>query len=165
MLRKNNYAFIDSNNLYLNIKKLGWKIDYRKFRRYLFDKYDIVKAFMFLGYVESNEKLYSCLQRDGFTLIFKEVVEREEIRKGNCDAELVLQAAIELLNYDRALIVSGDGDFACLIKYLEQEKKLYGVLTPTKDSSSFLIKKAAANKIWFLDQLESKLAYKKKNTP
>ncbi len=31
----NNYAFIDSQNLNLGIKKLGWKLDYRKFRVYL----------------------------------------------------------------------------------------------------------------------------------
>jgi len=35
----NNYAFIDSQNLNLGIQKLGWKLDYRKFRVYLAEKY------------------------------------------------------------------------------------------------------------------------------
>ena len=32
-----NYAFIDSQNLYLSIKAQGWKIDFAKFRVYLRD--------------------------------------------------------------------------------------------------------------------------------
>ena len=40
MIRKvNNYAFIDSQNLNLGIQKLGWKLDYRKFRVYLAEKF------------------------------------------------------------------------------------------------------------------------------
>ena len=33
--KENNYAFIDSQNLNLGIQKLGWKLDYQKFRVYL----------------------------------------------------------------------------------------------------------------------------------
>ena len=43
----NNYAFIDGQNLHLGITKLGWKIDYKKFRKYLYDKFSINKAFYF----------------------------------------------------------------------------------------------------------------------
>jgi len=35
--------------------------------------------------------------------------------RGNVDAELVLHAMIEIQNYEKAVIVSGDGDFHCLI--------------------------------------------------
>jgi len=35
---ENNYAFIDSNNLNLGIQSLGWKLDFRRFRRYLKEK-------------------------------------------------------------------------------------------------------------------------------
>lgn len=41
-------------------------------------------------------------------------------RKGNVDAELVLQAMIEYPNYERAIIVTGDGDFGCLVRYLNR---------------------------------------------
>ena len=42
----NNYAFIDSQNLNLGIQKLGWKLDYKKFRVYPKEKYNIQKAYM-----------------------------------------------------------------------------------------------------------------------
>jgi uncharacterized LabA/DUF88 family protein len=35
--------------------------------------------------------------------------------KGNVDAELVLHTMIEYDNYSKAIIISGDGDFFCLV--------------------------------------------------
>lgn len=56
--------------------------------------------------------------------------------KGNIDAELVLWAMKEMSNYDKAIIVSGDGDFYCLVEYLEEKKRLLKLLTPTSHYSS-----------------------------
>jgi uncharacterized LabA/DUF88 family protein len=56
--------------------------------------------------------------------------------KGNIDAELVLWAMKELGNYEKAIIVSGDGDFFCLVEYLVQKKRLLKLLTPTAHYSS-----------------------------
>jgi len=58
--------------------------------------------------------------------------------KGNVDAELVLHAMIEYKNYDKAIIVSGDGDFHCLIEYLEEKGKLFKIIAPNKRYSSLL---------------------------
>ena len=44
---ENNYAFIDSQNLNLGIQLLGWKLDYKKFRIYLKEKYNVTKAYIF----------------------------------------------------------------------------------------------------------------------
>ena len=54
----NNYAFIDSQNLNLSIRSLGWKLDFARFRIYLKEKYGVTKAFLFIGYVEGNNDLY-----------------------------------------------------------------------------------------------------------
>lgn len=53
-----NYAFIDSQNLNLGVRDQGWQLDFRRFRVYLKDKYNVVKAYLFLGYLEEHEKLY-----------------------------------------------------------------------------------------------------------
>lgn len=59
--------------------------------------------------------------------------------KGNVDAELVLYcSAIEYDNYDSAVIISSDGDFACLYRYLERRGKLMRIITPTVRYSSLL---------------------------
>lgn len=58
----NNYAFIDSQNLNLGVQKLGWKLDYRKFRVYLLEKYAVQRAYIFIGFTSLNQGLYDRLQ-------------------------------------------------------------------------------------------------------
>jgi len=126
-----NYAFIDSQNLHLGVRRLGWSLDFRRFRVYLKEKYHVTKAYLFIGYLPGNENLYRALQEYGYVLIFKPVLVRQSGQvKGNVDAELVLNAMIEYENCDRAVLVTSDGDFACLVEYLYGKGKLDTVLSP-----------------------------------
>jgi uncharacterized LabA/DUF88 family protein len=76
--------------------------------------------------------MYNSLQKSGYILVFKPTLKKPDgTIKGNCDAELVLQAMIDYKKYDKALIVSGDGEFACLVKYLNEQNKLKCLLVPT----------------------------------
>ena len=98
-----------------------------------------------------------------YNLIFKPTfTDRKGKTKGNCDAELVLQAMIDLANYQRAVIVSGDGDFYCLVNYLSKINKFDCVLVPNINKYSLLLRKSAGNKIAFISELQLKLAYKRK---
>ena len=158
------FAFIDSQNLNLGVRSLGWRIDYKKFRLYLKNKYNVDRAFMFIGLVGNNQKLYTELQAAGFILIFKPTVQYFEngkkTVKGNVDAELVLHAAaIEFSNYDKAVIVSGDGDFACLLEFLEDKHKLMHVLTPNHKYSKLL--KPFSRYIIHMSQLRKSVEYQK----
>lgn len=158
------YAFIDSQNLNLGVRSEGWSIDYAKFRLYLKNKYQIDKAFMFIGLVQNNQKLYTSLQAAGFILIFKPTIRYfengKETVKGNVDAELVLHAsAIEYDNYDKAIIVSGDGDFTCLVEYLDEHGKLLHVMTPNAKYSKLL--KPFSQYVIQLSKLKKSFEYKK----
>jgi len=64
--RLNNYAFIDSQNLHLGVKKLGWLLDFHKFRIYLSEKYEVSQAFLFLGYLSENENLFKSQNTPAF---------------------------------------------------------------------------------------------------
>ena len=93
----NNYAFIDAQNVHLGIKSLGWDLDWHKFRIYLKEKHSVSIAYLFIGYMPSNQELYSNLQKAGYILIFKPVIfDTDGKVKGNCDADLVLRTMIEL---------------------------------------------------------------------
>jgi hypothetical protein len=138
-----NYAFIDGQNLNLGIRSLGWRIDYRRFRLYLKNKYRVERAFLFIGMVINNQKLYTELQKAGFILVFKPTIQYFQdgrlTVKGNVDAELVLHAAaIQYANYEKAIIVSGDGDFACLVEFLLKNDKFLKLLTPNAKYSKLL---------------------------
>lgn len=78
--------------------------------------------------------------------------------KGNTDADMVLYIMKELPNYDKAIIVSGDGDFFSVIEYLLAEQRLEKVLTPNWQYSTLL--KGFDDHIVRLDKLRKKLAYK-----
>ena len=154
-----NYAFIDSQNLNLSIREQGWILDFQKFRTYLKDKYGVVKAFIFIGYVPQNQDLYTNLQKDGYILVFKPTLSLPNGGvKGNVDAELVLHTMIEYQNYDRALIVTGDGDFYCLMDYLEKNDKLLKLLVPNMRKFSSLYRKMMPH-IAFMNDLRDKLEH------
>ena len=144
MKKKSNYAFIDGNNLYLGAKSQKIDLNYGKLRKYLRDKLDVGQAFLFIGYDAQNSELYETLQKYGFVLIFKPTIAfidetGNRTMKGNVDAELVLYtSAIKFDEYRQAVVVSSDGDFACLLKYLEEKKKLAKVITPTARYSKLL---------------------------
>lgn len=160
----NNYAFIDSQNLNLAIQNCGWNLDFSRFYIYLKDKYNVKKSFLFIGYIPGNELLYASLQKMGYIVIFKPTLEYKKDGtvkvKGNVDAELVLHTMIEYLNYDRAIIVSGDGDFHCLIEYLGQKKKLAHVMIPNSRKYSALLRKFRKYFV-YIDSLKEKLGKNK----
>jgi len=157
---ENNYAFIDSQNLYLGVRSQGWLLDYSRFRIYLKDKYKVSKAYLFIGYVAGNESRYIKLQEAGYIIIFKPTLEQKIdgkiIVKGNVDADLVLHTMIEYLHYDQAIIVSGDGDFYCLVEYLAEHGKLYKLIAPNCYKYSSLLRRFI-NNIDFLNNLRKKL--------
>lgn len=177
------FAFIDSQNLNIGVQKMGWKMDWRKFRQFLADKYGVTKAFMFIGYIPENEDLYEQMYQAGYAVVLKptfdltrpqpemlEVMDESTVQKqavgdhedkkpvkGNIDAELVLWAMKEMSNYEQAIIVSGDGDFYCLIEYLEQKSRLKALLAPSGHYSSLYNR--YENYVVRLDQFRRELAY------
>lgn len=163
-MTKANYAFIDSQNLNLGVRSLGWNLDYKKFRLYLKNKYNVTEAYLFIGKTDGNQDLYSALMKAGFILVFKPTVSYLEngkrTMKGNVDAELVLYAAAKVYDeYDKAIIISGDGDFYCLVEFLEENNKLLRVITPNNRYSKLLHRYSAW--IFSLEKLRAKLEYKK----
>ena len=156
----NNHAFIDSQNVNLGIKELGWKLDFRRLRIYLREKYSVKTAYLFIGYLPENKNLYSSLQEYGYLLIFKPIIKDGKGEpKGNIDADLVLQAMIDYKEYNQAIIVTSDGDFYSLVDYLYRNDKLKIVLSPNKNKCSILLQKAAKEKIWFMDNIRKRLEY------
>lgn len=178
--KANVYAFIDSQNLNLGVQRMGWKLDWRKFRQYLNSTHDVTHAYMFIGYMSENESMYEYMHELGYLVVLKPTVDVKTIHqlagepaddsvskeaaedqkpaiKGNVDAELVLYAMKELPYYDKAIIVSGDGDFFSLAEYLNEQNKLSHILTPNWQYSSLL--KSFEPQIIRLDQLRRQLAY------
>jgi uncharacterized LabA/DUF88 family protein len=154
------FAFIDGKNLHLSSQTLGWKVDYARFRIYLQDQYHVTKAYLFLAHNSTNAQLYRDLQQQGFELIFRPEMETYQSKlRGYTETELVLWAMAEGNSYDRAVIVSGDGDLYCLVDYLNKRGKLLRVLVPDYYKYSSHLNRYAGSKLDFLNQLRGKLEY------
>lgn len=133
-------------------------MDWKRFRVYLKEHYGVTKAFLFIGYIEGNNQLYTQLQEAGFICIFKPVLKyKDGTVKGNVDAELVLQVMIQFAHFNQAVIVTGDGDFYCLIQYLLEQQKLKVVLVPNQLKYSALLKRFAKRHIAFMNALRHKI--------
>lgn len=166
------YAFIDSQNLNVGTQKFGWKMNWVKFRQFLADRYGVEKAYMFIGYIPENEDLYEKMHEAGYMVVLKPTFditrarpeepegEKEDERpvKGNIDADLVLWAMKEMSNYQKAIIVSGDGDFFSLIEYLEGKGRLAHIMTPSLHYSQLY--NAYDKYIVRLDKFRRELAYR-----
>jgi uncharacterized LabA/DUF88 family protein len=158
--KENNFAFIDSQNVYKGIKNdLGWRIDWYKFRIYLKNKYRVTRAYLFIGFMPEHNDIYDELQEAGFILKFKPVLPNgKDGVKGNVDADLVLQAMIDYQNYDKAVIVSSDGDFYSLVRYLYDNKKLLSVLSPHKKTCSSLLRRSGKEKMKYMEVLRERMS-------
>jgi len=169
VLKENNYAYIDGNNLYRGVKNSGWNIDFLRFRKWLTDKYGVTMAYYFIGLIPKEKDMYEALQKAGFTLMFKEVVyDGDKKAKGNCDTDLVLQAARDVYenSCENLILVTSDGDYASLVKFLQEKNKLKIILSPSiQEKCSILLKRTNAP-ITYLGDIKTKiLLSNKEKTP
>lgn len=73
-------------------------------------------------------KFYVRLEKFGYKLFLKPVKLYEQEngstkRKANCDVDMAFHLMKEEDNFDRVVVLSGDGDFLPVLKYLRAEKK------------------------------------------
>ncbi len=152
-----NAAFIDGVNLYKARRDLGWEVKTHKLIKHLEETYGVGKAYYCIGFVASNQELYDRLKTEGYELVHKETYYLNGKLKGNIDAELVLKSMTQYRVYKGAVIVTSDGDFACLVKYLIQKDKLRAVMASTREKCSHLLEEASGTYISYVDELRNKL--------
>ena len=167
-----NQAFIDGQNLYMNTKSYGWKINLARFRVYLREKYNVETAYYFLGAVdEEQQKLYETIQKAGFILTFRE--HNQSMigkKKGNVDTDIVftvMEKIAEREKFDKVVLVSGDGDYVKMVQYLIKKNKFAKLLAPNKKSMSSLYRPFTPKYTDFLDRpdIKRKIAFVSKGKP
>jgi uncharacterized LabA/DUF88 family protein len=163
-----NIAFVDAQNVHYSTtkcndcaKKLGidlkkfksaqctcgqvWRIDLARFRLYLLEKYKVTEAYYFLGMIQDeNTELYKEVQRAGFIVMFREHnTLAKSLKKGNVDTDIVFEVmkhVIDNRDFNKILLVSGDGDYYKLVEYLIQKNIFLKILFPSKKYASSLYK-------------------------
>ena len=164
----NNIAYIDGQNLHLGTSASGWQIDFVKFRIYLKDKFHIQEAYYYLWFVDNEQQdLYSQLQRAWFIVTFREHgATLKGKKKGNVDSDIifdVMKRIYEKRNFDKIVLVSGDGDYIKLVKHLIAKSLLEKILFPNNHYSSLYkdIKHQYAM-VLSTKEVQQKISYQKK---
>lgn len=168
-----NYCYIDGQNLYLGTTKASpsWHVDLYRFRVYLREKYHVDKAFYYLGYVQDGakiESMYEQIQNAGFILVFRQHNSSMiGSKKGNVDSDIIFSIMKRLhkdKDFDKIVLVSGDGDYKMLVDYLIEESKLEKILFPNKKFRSSLYKEIGAGYFANLDEadVKKKIAFRHK---
>lgn len=143
MKKLRNVAFIDGQNLTQNMRYADnpWKLDLRKFRVFLRDKYLCDKAYYFIGIRQrNNENLYKFLRHVGYDVVFREHDLRSKgVKKTNVDTDIVfsmMEHAYRKRDCEKLVLVSNDGDYFKTVNCLIVDKKFRAILFPSKHSSS-----------------------------
>ncbi len=166
--KEQNLAFIDGQNLFLGTTKSqkSWRVDLKKFRVFLRDKYHIERAYYFLGCVDDrNQALYDEIQEAGFVLKFREHnTAMLGKKKGNVDTDIVFDIMKRLYkkeSFDKIVLVSGDGDYKKMVDFLIVEERFKKILFPNKKFASSLYKQISRVYYDYLENAKHKFAKKK----
>ncbi len=149
-------VFIDVANVVYSLKDLGWRIDYKKLQQYFKNHSKLADIYFYYSTNKENvgqANLLEMLARKGFKMVVKEVKiiklkNGEQLFKGNCDVELTIDMIDLIPAYDTAVLLSGDSDFAPLIKYVQKHgKKVIAISTRNHVSKEII---SASDKfMWF----------------
>lgn len=111
-------------------------------------------------------KFYKKLKSFGYNLYLKPVklyVQEDGItkRKANCDVDMTFYLMKEMKNFDRVIILSGDGDFLPVLKYLRESNKEIIILARGERTAKEIRQFAGANFRDFI-RLENRISFIKK---
>ncbi len=168
-----NIAYIDGQNLYMGTSKSesSWNIDLARFRIYLLQKYNVEKAFYYLGFVqegETFERLYEEIQIAGFILVFRQHSSAMlGKKKGNVDSDIIFSIMKRIYkneSFEKVVLVSGDGDYKMLVDFMIEEDRFEKILFPNKKFASSLYKRIGAQYFGYLDEngVRNKIEKKKR---
>lgn len=163
-LAQKNVAYIDGANLHNGIKSLPWNFDYGRFRVWLREKYAVEQAYLFIGMMPKYAQLYTKLQERGYTLVFKDIIyDNNGKAKGNCDADLVVAAMQDAYEnkFDNAVLVSSDGDYAPLVKFLLSKEKMLAVVSPYETRKCSVLLKRTGVRISYIEDQKNILQSRK----
>ncbi len=169
MEKPRSYIFIDASNIHYYLQGEGWKIDWIRFQNYYKSAFQEPRFYYYEGIVskgvyfdnhpdqtlidfnaakKKKQNYFKFLRQHGYTVRHKPVSRVYDNTAGqfkhkcNFDVELTIDAVDNIDNYDVFGLVSGDGDFERLVKYLKGKGKKTIVIAP-KDRLSNNLRKAA----------------------
>lgn len=160
---------IDASNVHYSLVNKGWTIDWEKFITFFKSRWEISLAIFYCG-IESQSvfqtnhpelsvtsflyakrrkmDFFKRLKNYGYRVKYKPVTQLYDstsgkfVRKCNFDVEITIDAIRYRDDYDNFVLISGDGDFIPLVKYLKGYHKKTVVISDSSHLNNNLIKTA-----------------------
>lgn len=108
------------------VPKLKTGLLTKKLFYYIKRKFKTRKIFFYFGKDEQNKKQTKFLKKlesFGYTLRVKQIKRYGKRQKANCDVDLTMDMLLLKDKYERAVVLTGDGDFLPLFEYLKKQGK------------------------------------------
>ncbi len=167
--------FIDGGNFFRKIRHgnlipKGTRFDYSKFCQFLARERGIASKNYYIGIVrnydqsdksqkmvESQQKLLSGLENEGFEIKRGRVVYDNKIREKGVDVQIAIDLVIGAVenNYDTAIIVSSDTDLIPAIRYVKTRGKSVEYVGFSDGPSLGMIKESTDNILLLREQIEN----------
>ncbi len=166
--------FIDGGNFYQRIRQSGvfakgTRFDYIKFAKFLARGGNVIYRNYYIGIVrnhdksdksqkmvESQQKLLSGLENDGYQVKRGRIVYDNKIREKGVDVQIAIDLVIGAVeeNFDIAVIVSSDTDLIPAVKYIRSKGKIVEYVGFSSEPSLGMIKESDYRILLSNDQLE-----------
>ena len=168
-------VFIDGGNFYQRIRQddlipKGTRFDYVKFAEFLARGRNISTKSYYIGIVrnhdgtqksqkmvESQQKLLSGLENDGYQIKRGKIVYDNKIREKGVDVQIAIDLVIGAVenSYDTAIVVSSDTDLIPAIKYIRSKGKMVEYVGFSHAPSFGMIKESDNRILLLKEQIEA----------
>jgi uncharacterized LabA/DUF88 family protein len=162
------YVFVDAANIFYTQRTLGWRISYEKLKKYFEDECgdELNKIFVYTATDSERpqqNKFFDMLIANDFIVRTKEVKRIRVAKgvyewKGDFDVELTMDVMDNINEFDTAILLSGDSDFAPVVNRMKQNGKKIVVMSAKNHISRELIK--LSNKYINLKKLRDRIELK-----
>lgn len=156
-------AYIDGANIFYTQKNIGWTIDWKKVKKYLNQRWNILEIRYYTGIKKNDQKMAKYLRyfdRIGIHTITKPLkritTNKGFLFKSNFDVEMTTDILIDRIKHDEIIFFTGDSDFHYLTKKLKNLGKRVVVFSSRKMLSWEL--KLTSNEYIFIEDIKKKIA-------
>ena len=144
------YVFVDVANIFYSQRTLKWKISYEKLINYFKKECDLGKCYVYTGVFNEDhgqEKFLNMLKKHGYILKtkpVKKILTRDSKIEWKADLDVELSFDMDDLSneYDTAVLLSGDSDFAYILRRIKSKGKRVIVMSTRGHIALELIKEA-----------------------
>lgn len=160
------YAFIDASNIIYSAARSGWKVDFEKLAKYLHERFGVQRIIYFAGVDTENLKqlkFYETLQKFGYELRLIPVrTFSDGSKKADVDSRMTFEMMLYFKEYEKAIIMTGDGDYYWVLEYLLKEKHGQIILISHSKTTARDLKKLFASKATDIETLRKIITFEAK---